>query len=253
MLDLPRIIGHRGAAAEAPENTLASIRAAHAAGTRMVEFDVKLTADDEPVLLHDDRLERTTDGRGPVRERSLEEVRALDAGGWFDRRFAGERVPHLDQAIALCLELGLRVNVEIKPCPGREVRTAEVTLERLRAIWPAAAPAPLVSSFEEAALEVARDRQPDWPRGYLCEALAPDWQARLARLGCATLNLGWRRLSRSDVATLRAAGVPLLVYTVNDVDRARRLLAWGVSALFTDTVGSLIRAGLDRPAPRPAQ
>ena len=86
---LPAIIGHRGAAADAPENTLASFREAARQGARMVEFDVKLTADGRLIVMHDDLLDRTTDGKGTVAETSLEAIRALDAGAWFSPVFKG--------------------------------------------------------------------------------------------------------------------------------------------------------------------
>lgn len=240
MLDLPPIIGHRGAAAEAPENTLASLRRAHASGARMVEFDVKLTADSVPILIHDERLERTTSGRGLVRERMLDEIRALDAGSWFHASFAGEAVPTLDEAAALCLDLDLAVNVEIKPCPGREVETAMLALDHLRRLWPLSADPPLISSFAPAALEVAREAAPEWPRGYLATRLRKDWQSRVRQFACSTVHLDADRLTQRDAAAVRAAGLPLLVYTVNDLEEARRMNALGARALITDRVLHLL-------------
>jgi len=127
-LTLPRVIGHRGAAAHAPENTLASFRKAAALGVEMVEFDVKLTRNRVPVVIHDDTLDRTTDGSGPIANSDFAAVRMLDAGRKFAPEFRGERVPTLDEVLTVALELGLAVNIEIKPCPGREVETAEVAL-----------------------------------------------------------------------------------------------------------------------------
>jgi glycerophosphoryl diester phosphodiesterase len=98
-IDLPRIIAHRGAKANAPENTLVAFKRAYDEGARWVEFDVKLTADGHPVLIHDEMLERTTDGRGEVRTKTLAEIQALDAGSWFAKAFAGERVPTLAEAL----------------------------------------------------------------------------------------------------------------------------------------------------------
>ena len=92
---IPRVVGHRGAAGHAPENTLAGLRKAVELGATWVEFDVVLTGDGVPVLLHDDTLERTTNGRGSIAETALADVRSLDAGSWFSERFAGERVPTL--------------------------------------------------------------------------------------------------------------------------------------------------------------
>src|SRR5581483_10629727 len=97
-----------------PENTLASIRKAAALGARWVEFDVRLTREGDLVLMHDDDVKRTTNGRGRVLDLTLAELGALDAGVWFDAAFAGERVPRLAEAIALLAELALGANIEIK-------------------------------------------------------------------------------------------------------------------------------------------
>ncbi len=241
-LAIPRVIGHRGAAAAAPENTLASLRKAKELGASWVEFDVKLTRDGHPVLIHDERLERTTSGRGEVALTTLEELQKLDAGGWFAPAFRGERVPTLEAALALCAGLGLGINVEIKPCPGREVETARVAVATLRRLWPADRPAPLISSFAPACLGVARDLAPEMPRGYLAGSLPRRWREKLTACDCRTLHLSDRRLRASQRAAVLAAGVPLLLYTVNDPARARDLLAAGVTSVFTDRVGEVLAA-----------
>ena len=239
---LPRVIGHRGAAAVAPENTLASLRRAKELGAAWVEFDVKLTRDGAAVLIHDERLERTTDGRGEVARTTLAELRKLDAGAWCDPAFAGERVPTLADALALCGELGLGINVEVKPCPGREAETARVAVETLLELWPDDRPAPLVSSFAPVCLAVARDLAPAVPRGYLAGRLPVRWREQLDAYSCHTLHLNYRRTSARQRAAVLAAGVPLLLYTVNDPGRARELLGTGVAALFTDRVGEVLAA-----------
>src|SRR5215472_12885505 len=116
---VPRIIGHRGAKATAPENTLAGIRQARREGAAWVEFDVKLTADGHPILMHDDTLERTTDGQGPVAAARLADIRRLDAGSKFGPAWQGERVPLLSEALSVLAELDMGFNLEIKPCKGR--------------------------------------------------------------------------------------------------------------------------------------
>ncbi len=246
---LPRLIGHRGAKESAPENTLASLREAARQGARWVELDVMLTGDGVPVLIHDDTLDRTTDGRGPVAGLTLAELRRLDAGAWFSPRFAGERVPTLEEALALLLDLGLGLNLEIKPFPGREVPTAEAALAVLRRHWPAGRPL-LVSSFEVPCLEVARAAAPDIPRGYLLWDPPADWAAVADRLEAATLNVHQDRQTAASVAAYRATGRPVLAYTVNDAGRARELFGWGVAAVFTDAPGRLAATlGGQRPHP----
>ena len=242
-LDLPRIIGHRGACAYAPENTLASIRKAAALGARWVEFDVRLTRDGELVLMHDDDLRRTTNGRGHVLDMSANELAALDAGAWFGGAFAGERVPTLVEAIALLAELGLGANIEIKR-GAPEARASAAALGRdLEAHWPRTAPPPLVSSFEMAALEGMQSEAPRWPRGLLAKELTGEWRALADRLGAATLNLDHRPLDAAKVALARTAGRPILCYTVNEPARARQLFDWGVTAVFTDRPDALLAEG----------
>jgi glycerophosphoryl diester phosphodiesterase len=241
-LALPRVIGHRGACAYAPENTLASIRKAAALGTRWVEFDVRLTRDDDLVLMHDDTLARTTNGRGKVRDHTCAELRALDAGAWMGGAFAGERIPSLAESIALLAELGLGANIEIKTASSEAHDTAVALNRILNAHWPAAKPPPLVSSFRIAALKTMQRIAPRWPRGLLLRRLEGDWRGLVGRLGAATLNLDHRPLDRAAVALARSAAVPVLCYTVNDPARARELFAWGVDAVFTDRPDALLAA-----------
>src|SRR6266851_5486243 len=122
-LRLPSVIGHRGAARTAPENTLAGLRRAKALGCAWVEFDVRLTGDGALVLCHDPRLDRTTSGSGPVSARTLAAIRECEAGSWFDPGFAGEGMPTLDEALSLAAELDLGADVEIKSGRGREYAT----------------------------------------------------------------------------------------------------------------------------------
>ncbi len=108
------IIGHRGFSARAPENTLSAIDAAIAAGADAVEFDMHTAGDGNPVLFHDAMLSRTTNGVGPIRRRTLEQLKKLDAGSWFDAEFAGERVPALKEALEHIGDRIPRIYAEIK-------------------------------------------------------------------------------------------------------------------------------------------
>ena len=180
-IPLPRWFAHRGGGTLAPENTLAGIRLAARLGFRAVEFDVMLTADGTPVLIHDETLERTTNGTGRVCETPDHALFALDAGD-------GERIPRFAEAAALCRELGLLANVEIKPAAGHAERTGEVVAAEAARLWAGAALPPLLSSFDPAALAVARDVAPGLPRGILFEAVPDDWHARLTELGAFSLH-----------------------------------------------------------------
>ena len=245
---LPRLIGHRGAAASAPENTLVSLRQAHAEGASWVEFDVKLTADNVPILMHDDRLGRTTNGRGKVANILYEDLSKLDAGSWFGRDFAGERVPTLRAALELCAELGMGINVELKPCAGRAEKTAKIATAMVDEIWPDNLPQPLFSSFDRPSLLTIKTIMPAARCGYLCTRLPKHWPDAIARYGCSTLNVSNRWIRQKHIDAASARGVPVLVYTVNDPARAKKLLDAGVTSIFTDNVGTVAAAIEARPA-----
>jgi glycerophosphoryl diester phosphodiesterase len=240
-MKIPTIIGHRGARTNAPENTLAGLRRAHQEGATWVEFDVKLTKDGIPILIHDETLERTTNGRGPVRDLPLAAIKLVDAGcpQVFGGRFKGERIPTLEESLALLRELGMGFNIEIKPCPGLERETSRLALAVVQRVWPAQAPVPVVSSFKRASLEAARDVAPEMPRGYLAERLEPGWLDAAKALGCATIHPGFAHLTAPQVREAHAAGCPVLVWTVNDTARAVELRRWGVDSLISDVPGAI--------------
>jgi glycerophosphoryl diester phosphodiesterase len=242
LFEVPKVIGHRGAAAAAPENTLAGFRKAHALGAAWVEFDVRLTADGRCILLHDDSIDRTTDGSGMAAEMSLDQLAAFDAGAWFDPSFAGEAIPTFEEAIDLLAELGLGANIEIKPHPGAEVETAEAVCRILQASWPASLPAPLVSSFAYPALETAYRVAPTLARGLLLGRVGDDWRSLAEAVEARTVNCNHARLTERRAKEIRAAGYPLLAYTVNHAGRAQELFGWGVSAVFSDAPDQVARA-----------
>jgi glycerophosphoryl diester phosphodiesterase len=230
----PRVIAHRGGGLLAPENTLAAMRLARNLGFLGVEFDVKLARDGIPVLMHDDTLERTTDGRGRVADRPAEALFELDAGGWFGNEYLGEPVPSFAEASALCKEVGLWANIEIKPCPGREAETGRSVARLTAQLWRGAPLPPLLSSFSVAALEAAQREAPGLPRGLLADSIPKDWKARLDRLECASFNVAWRALSPQRIKEIQSAGFGVVTYTVNDSQAALELFDSGVDAVITD-------------------
>jgi glycerophosphoryl diester phosphodiesterase len=226
-LPLPRWFAHRGGGSLAPENTLAGIRLAARMGYRAVEFDVMLSADGTPVLIHDETLARTTNGHGRVSETPDAALFALDAGG-------GERIPRYAEAVELCRQLGLLANVEIKPAAGFEAVTADVVARLSVDLWRGAEVQPLISSFSIEALEIARDLAPGLVRGLLYEQVPADWPATAHRLQASTLHCAASRVSDAVLAEARAMGMPVLCYTVNAPAQAAALFGRGVAAVFTD-------------------
>jgi len=228
MLQLPKVIGHRGAMAYAPENTLASFREARRRGASWVEIDVKLTADAVPILMHDSSLARTMGVDRLVAETPRAEL--------------PRDVPTFEEAIDCFRELGLGCNVEIKPCEGRETETARAAVETLRRCWPAALPAPLLSSFKDAALLEAFRRAPEFARALLIGALDDDWRVRAEAVSAAGINTNGKLLTAPRAIEIVDAGYVLSAYTINDGRVARALVGMGVNCIITDAPDVILRA-----------
>jgi glycerophosphoryl diester phosphodiesterase len=238
------VIGHRGAAGCAPENTLAGLRKAKELGCRWVEVDVRLTADGQLILLHDERLERTTNGRGQAAAMPLATVRRYDAGHRFGDPFRDERVPTFTEAVGVLGELGIGANIELKAARGRAAETGAAAAALISRMWPPHLPAPLISSFLQEALSAARACAPSIAQGLLFRSVPTNWQIHAQKLGCATIHADHRCLHPALVAEIRDAGYPLLTYTVNDAARALTLFDWGVTSVFSD-VPHIIRAAAE--------
>lgn len=236
------VIGHRGACADAPENTLASIRRAAMDGARMVELDVQLAADGRPVIFHDLTVDRTTDGSGAVASMPLSALSSLDAGSWFSPRFAGETIPTLEEALETLIECDLALNLEIKPCPGQEEETARTALAIARDLWPADGQPMVISSFARSSLSVARDVAPDWPRALLSDDLPEDWVEAAVILRLKAFHLGDDGLVPATVKKITENGFQVAVWTVNDPSRAQFLWAAGVGAIFSDCPKNMLDA-----------
>ncbi len=235
----PEMTGHRGAARFAPENTLAGIRRAAQAGVTWVEIDTQLTADEVPVVIHDATVDRCSNGRGAVRALSLELIRSLDAGSWFDPAFAGERIPTLDEALALINELGLNLNLEIKVHHPEEValqvskvraciERSGFPLERL-----------FFSSFLPEAVRLCQQQMPTVRRGQLINEWVPRVLDAIGPMDLYSININHRHLTESVARQIKARSVKLMIYTLNDPEQVARLTDWGVDNIITDLPGAL--------------
>jgi len=246
----PRLVAHRGAGKVAPENTLTAMRVGHAHGYRMVEFDVKLSADNLSFLLHDATLERTTSGRGRADALPWRELSRLDAGGWHSAKYAGEPLPTFSSIARWARAHGVACNVEIKPTPGRERETGAAVALDAATLWREAEVPPLLSSFSEIALDAAKSAVPELPRALLIErALPADWMERLARLECVALDADHHALDADTVRRAHAAGYRVICWTANESDRIATLAAWGVDGIITDSVDHVPAASLPPPPP----
>ncbi|HXI17665.1 MAG TPA: glycerophosphodiester phosphodiesterase family protein [Chloroflexota bacterium] len=230
----PLVVAHRGASGQAPENTLAAFRLAIQQGAPAVECDVHLTLDGVPVVIHDDRVDRTTTGTGEVATQRYDALRDLDAGTWFCAQFAGEHLPTLEEALAVCAGKA-RLIVELKRGGGEALVDAA-----LAAINRAPGTDLAVISFgPEEVRHVARKR-PDLALGFLIGRKHLQEHGAATAVGAAQ-NFGANFISpqydATDETLVRLAvdaGLPVSVWTVDDPGRMRRLAAMGVNAITTN-------------------
>ncbi len=232
----PRWIAHRGAGKLAPENTLAAFRLGAAHGYRMFECDAKLSADGEVFLLHDDTLQRTSNGQGIAGDLPWSALSRLDAGAWHSRAYAGEPLPTLAGVSRWCIANGLLLNIEIKPTPGLETVTGETVAREAQRLWAGAPVPPLLTSFRPESLAGARSTAPQLPRGLLLDSLWPGWLPMAEQLGCVAIVCNHALWDKALVAQVRAAGMRQLSYTVNDEWAAQRLIDLGTDGIITDAV-----------------
>lgn len=243
--DAPLRIAHRGASARAPENTLAAFREAIRLGADCIELDVHLSADGVPVVIHDDSVDRTTNGRGPVSALTSRHLRRLDAGAWFSSRFRGERIPTLEEALE-CARGRCGLNIEIKES-GR--RSARETLAPSAAACDAGAVTRavagalarvgfrepvIVSSFSPAALVRARAAMPGVPIGFLASRSLRGLGSLHRRVGLYAVHPHVRLAAARRVRLAHRLGLLVLFWTVNEARQMRRLLALGGDGVMTD-------------------
>ncbi len=238
----PVLVAHRGASAQAPENTLAAFRQALADGVPAAECDVHVTADGEVVVLHDPTLERTTNGAGDVAARTWAELRPLDAGGWFAPRFAGEPVPALGQLLDL-VRGKLVLFIELKDGAGLEERVAALVDARRQRSQVA------VLSFDAARVARAKRLMPDVPALVLHrDGASATMLAEAVAIDADGIALHHALVDADVVARAHDAGLAVFVFTVNDAAEARRLAALGVDGVISDTPAR-IAAGVSPAAP----
>jgi glycerophosphoryl diester phosphodiesterase len=235
-LPTPLFIAHRGHSLRFPENTMAAFKGAIQAGAHMVELDVSLSKDRQLVVIHDDTVDRTTNGSGAVRSLTLKQVSRLDAGSWFDARFHKERLPTLAQVLD-AVKGHLLVNIEIKPeafeahGPADAVERQVLDLVREKKMLADV----LVSSFEWQILENLRKMELEIALGLLSESPADErlrqWYKRVKGF---SWHPDYRVLTRSQVDSLHALGARVFPYAVDGKIDTRGLLAMGVDGLIVD-------------------
>jgi glycerophosphoryl diester phosphodiesterase len=238
---VPVVIAHRGASAKAPENTLAAFRRARDMGADYFELDCMLSADGAIIVIHDDTVDRTTNGKGAVASMDLAALRQLDAGSWKDGRYAGERLPTLDEALAVAggstgVVIEIKTGEDAAAASALELTEKVVALVRERQ----AQQQVIVQSFSPACCATAKRLAPD-----LCVALLSGakqeeedaWKGAcrwVEEFHLDGLNLSGEGFSPERLAAVHAAGRTMAIWTVNDPDAMRALAQSGVDGIITD-------------------
>lgn len=247
------LVAHRGASALAPENTLGAFRLAELAGADLIELDVHLTRDDEVVVIHDETLERTTSGRGPVREHTLAQIRALAVRG------SDERVPTLDEVAAWArgTRLGLEVEIKQPTAALGRARYPDIA-ERVSAILAARAMVErsIVHSFDHATVRQVRAALPDATTAVLLGGGVLIDPVSVARAADASgIHARWSSVTEELCDQAHGAGLHVHAWGLPEplaASLVARLLAFGVDSLSANDPGALrallaVRVGTETP------
>lgn len=239
----PAVIAHRGFSGTRPENTLAAVKAAIEAGADMVEVDVTLTADGQVVCIHDETVDRTTNGSGPVTSFDLDELQRLDAGGWFSPEWAGEKIPTMAEVLEVAKGRVL-VNIEIKSEVVTQKVEGGIAEKVVRLINEMEmSDQVIVSSFEPMALQQVREIDSqvvtaslfnkDIHRGWAPSDVVKPVDSR-------ALNISQKRVTPALMDQCRTSEIPVGVYTVNKKRNMRKMIRLGVQAVFTNHPDQLL-------------
>ena len=217
------VVAHRGASGLAPENTMAAFdKAMEFPFVQWIELDVQLSRNGVPVVIHDDTLNRTTSGAGPVADFTSTQLGRLDAGRWFSKSFAGQNVPTLERVLDATVGR-CRLNIELKTYGGRypllEKRVVELLYEK------ELQHDTVITSFDQAALLKVRELTPDVRTGLIIEAAASTLTADLDRLGATFLSISHKRITADLMAAMRTRNITVMAWTVNDIATMKRLAA----------------------------
>ncbi len=248
------VIAHRGASGIAPENTLAAFRKAVELGAGFIETDLQLSRDAHLVALHDDTLERTTNGSGPVSSRTLEELRKLDAGSWFGASghekhagFAGERIPAVEEILAFGREHEIGLFLEVKPTGPSGAEHAIVGA--LHACGEV--PRSVVLSFSPSVLKRVRQLDPLVVTGFLFSDRLPTAVATAVDSGARQLLPRTDRVSRELVTEAHAHDLRVVTWTANTADEMRKLISAGVDGIITNYPDRLVALLRETPKAKP--
>ena len=236
-MTLPLIIGHRGASAVAPENTLAAFKAAIALGADGIEFDVHLTRDGVPVVIHDETLYRTGGVRKRVADMTFTELNKIDVGSWFNNQFEHERVPSLAQLFELFESTRLLLYLEMK---GKQIQLAEQCcrlIEQYRV-----KDRVVFECFQHSTLQSVKNINSTFRTAALFQPPSSSILKRALAIGASEIALHHRLTNKSVVQKARLANLKVVTWTVDDPAWVKRAQTGGIDALITNDPATLLAA-----------
>lgn len=238
-----KVMGHRGAAHVAPENTLAAIKAAAELGVQWIEIDVTLAQESALIIFHDDTLDRCTNGKGLVVNSKLAELKQLDAGSWFDPKFSNETIPTLVEALECIQFLDLGLNLEIKYTADQVERIVDPVMADLTRYWQDESKL-MISSFNKQALQRVRQHNSTLRLGQLYDEIPADWRATLDAIDAFSLNCDYKHLTPELAREIKQAGYRLFCYTANNPQDVISHWEWGMDTIITDDPAAFMQLGM---------
>lgn len=232
------VVAHRGASGHAPENTLAAFRRAVELGTSFIETDLQLSRDAHFVAIHDPTLERTTSGTGPVHERTLNELRQMDAGSWFGSDHSGEKIPTLEEILEFARQKDVVFYLELKPCAAWGAEHALVGALRQAGEIARA----VVLSFDGGTLGVLRKLEPTLMTGLLAESMSGDPIGTAVKVGARQLAVRGDLVTPALLTEAKRADLQVVSWTINHPAHMRALVDAGVDGIITDYPERLLSA-----------
>lgn len=238
----PAVVAHRGASSLAPENTLAAVEKALELGVEIVEIDVHRSLDGELVVIHDATVDRTTSGKGRVRDFNLSELKKLDAGRWFKLRFWGERIPTLREVLETTKDHAITL-IELKG-ERTEVRTVELVREL------GMENQVIIQSFDFQQIQKVKQRAPEFATMWLVRepehsdnpAQAANWMANITEfVGATGIGIRHNWYTPELLATALERGLAIFVWTVDDKVALQRFIDAGVQGIITNRPQDLLQ------------
>ncbi|MBB5173922.1 glycerophosphodiester phosphodiesterase family protein [Texcoconibacillus texcoconensis] len=226
-----KIVGHRGNRQYDPENTLAAFQSAWDVGAAGVEFDVQLTKDHEPVIMHDERVDRTTNAQGRLCTFTYRKLRTLDAGSWFHEQFHGERIPHLQEVFEWAEDKPLTLHIELKPTSEDDalIDACLPILERFQCTHKV-----IISSFHHRLLHKLHLRMNGIETAILTRNPLRHAKQYASDIGAQAIHIRYTYQAANYFPYWKSQGLPTRVYTVNQGRIAKKCRRLGVESLMTD-------------------